>query len=108
MNWRGFMAVESVMDGCEKILQFMQERQCYRILNDNTNVEGIWSGASKWMGNNWMKRMYTAGMVSFVWVYSPSVLSRKSMDKALQHTEEPALIKTFDDIEQAKFWLQAN
>ena len=108
VNWRGYVNYDTVTAGCEKILHYMVERQCFRILNDNTYVEGIWSGASKWVGKDWMPRMRKAGMVCFAWVYSPSALSRLSTDKAIKHTDEVDLVKTFEDIEQARLWLQAH
>ncbi|WP_157578728.1 hypothetical protein [Pontibacter roseus] len=106
INWRGFQSYDSVVAGCEKILECMQERQCTKILNDNTNVEGIWSGASKWVGQDWMPRMRAAGLECFAWVYSPSTFSRLSTDKTLKNTEDASFIKTFDDIETATDWLR--
>ncbi|GAB3813785.1 hypothetical protein [Pontibacter rugosus] len=108
VNWRGYVNFDTVTAGCEKILQLMEERQCFRILNDNTNVEGIWSGASKWVGEDWMPRMRKAGMTCFAWVYSPSTLSRLSTDKSLRHMDDSEHVETFDSIEAAMDWLRIN
>lgn len=107
VNWRGYQNYDSVVAGCEKILDFLQERECTKVLNDNTNVEGIWSGASKWVGQDWMPRMQAAGCACFAWVYSPSTFSRLSTDKALKNTEDMSHIRTFEDIEAASAWLRA-
>ncbi|MHC2990806.1 hypothetical protein OB13_04125 [Pontibacter sp. HJ8] len=107
VNWRGYQNYDSVVAGCEKILDFLQERECAKVLNDNTNVEGIWSGASKWVGQDWMPRMQAAGCECFAWVYSPSTFSRLSTDKALKNTEDMSHIRTFEDIEAASTWLRA-
>jgi len=108
VNWRGYVNYDTVTAGCEKILQFMKETNCYRILNDNTNVEGIWSGASSWVGQDWFPRMQTAGLECFAWVYSPSTLSRLSTDKSLRNTEDKSCIKTFETVEAAEDWLRTS
>ncbi|TXK51910.1 hypothetical protein FVR03_02965 [Pontibacter qinzhouensis] len=107
VNWRGFVNYETVTAGCEKILFFMQEKGCNKILNDNTNVEGIWSGASKWVGQEWFPRMVAAGMLNFAWVYSSSAFSRLSADKALKNTDDLNPIRTFDNIDSAQDWLRS-
>lgn len=106
VNWRGYVNFETVTAGCEKILHCMEEHQCFKILNDNTNVEGIWSGASKWVGQDWLPRMNAAGMQCFAWVYSPSTLSRLSTDKSLRYAQENNCISTFDSKEEAEEWLR--
>jgi hypothetical protein len=106
VNWRGYVHYETVTAGCEKILELMKELNCYRILNDNTNVEGIWSGASTWVGQNWFPRMIESGLECFAWVYSPSTLSRLSTDKSIRNTDDKSYIKTFDHIIEAEDWLR--
>ncbi|MFD2244996.1 hypothetical protein [Pontibacter ruber] len=106
VNWRGYQNYDSIVSGCEKILYFLKETQCTKVLNDNTNVEGIWSGASKWVGRDWFPRMQVAGLKCFAWVYSPSTFSRLSADKALKHTLDLSYIETFDDMEHAQAWLR--
>lgn len=106
INWRGYVNYDTVTAGCEKILFYMKECNCYRILNDNTNVEGIWSGASTWVGKDWFPRMQEAGLDCFAWVYSPSTLSRLSMDKSIRSTENTDCIKTFESVETAEDWLR--
>lgn len=107
VNWRGYQNYDTVVAGCEKILEILLEFNCTKVLNDNTNVEGIWSGASRWVGQDWMPRMKAAGLECFAWVYSPSIFSRLSADKTLNCTEDPSFIKTFDDITAASDWLRS-
>lgn len=105
-NWTGFQTVKSVKEGCEKMLQIMVEESCFKVLNDNTLVEGIWSGAAVWVGSEWFPRMSDAGLKCFAWVYSPSVFSQLSTDKALNHTKE-SFVRTFYSVEEAKTWLRS-
>ena len=108
VNWRGFVNYDTVTAGCEKILHFMEEYQSYKILNDNTNVEGMWSGVSKWVGQDWIPRMDAAGMQCFAWVYSSSKLSRLSTDKALSFVQDYDCISTFENLEDAQEWLRSH
>lgn len=107
VNWRGYQNKESVIAGCEKMLAIMKELACFRILNDNTLVEGQWSAASQWGADVWFPAMYEAGLKYFAWIYSPSVLSRLSTDKTLMLANFPEGIKVFDDIDHAKDWLRS-
>ncbi|MDX5422647.1 MAG: hypothetical protein LPK07_00260 [Hymenobacteraceae bacterium] len=106
VNWRGYVNFDTVSAGCEEILKCLKNYQCAKVLNDNTNVEGIWSGASKWVGQDWMPRMREAGLQHFAWVYSPSTLSRLSTDKSIKNTSEKELIKTFESVVEAEDWLR--
>lgn len=105
-DWIGYQTVSSVQDGCERILELMAARSASHVLNDNTNVQGIWSGAALWVARDWFPRMRQAGMGRFAWVYSPARFSRISTDMTLAELGEAApYIKVFDDIELALAWL---
>ncbi|MFB9865278.1 hypothetical protein EFA69_01420 [Rufibacter immobilis] len=104
-DWTGFQTKQSVQDGCERILEAMVQHECHKILNDNTNVEGIWSSAAEWVGSDWFPRLRQAGMTSFAWVYSPSMFSRLSTDKSLRFTYDTTGIEVFDSIAEALQWL---
>ncbi|GGK60469.1 hypothetical protein ACD591_12160 [Rufibacter glacialis] len=104
-DWIGFQTKQSVMDGCERIIEAMQHFECSRVLNDNTHVEGIWSAAAEWVGSDWFPRLRQAGMLKFAWVYSPSMFSRLSTDKSLRFTYDTTGIEVFENLEEAKQWL---
>ena len=106
VNWRGYQNYDSVVAGCEKMLEIMQEQRCYRILNDNTKVEGQWSAAAKWGADVWFPAMREAGLEWFAWVYSSSMFSRLSTDKMVSLTENPDFIGVFEDVDLAKDWLR--
>jgi hypothetical protein len=105
-NWIGFQSTKLVMDGCETMLKLLKENNCQKVLNDNTLVEGIWSGAARWGASSWFPRMRDAGLEWFAWIYSPSVLSQLSTDKTLS-LMEPDFIRTFYDLEEARNWLRS-
>ncbi|HYF04374.1 MAG TPA: hypothetical protein VEC36_13405, partial [Patescibacteria group bacterium] len=110
VDWKGFQLIESVKNGCEQILFFLKEHNCTKVLNDNTNVTGVWSGASEWVAMDWFPRMRAAGLKKFAWVYSPSYFSRMSTDKTLDATPEDILnekiIRVFTDKREAEEWLK--
>lgn len=106
-NWTGYQTLCSVQEGCERILEGMTQHDCDKVLNDNTNVQGIWSSAAEWVGTDWFPRMRQAGMKAFAWVYSPSMFSRLSTDKSLRFTYDTNGIEVFDNIHEARKWLEA-
>lgn len=107
VDWKGYQTEKSVMTGCEKMLEAMEKFACSKVLNDNTNVLGIWTPAAAWVGSNWFPRMITSGLRQFAWVYSPSAFSRVSTDESLKHTPAPRpdIIRTFYRIDDAREWL---
>lgn len=107
-NWCGFQAYDVLLDSCEKILAEVESRGCSKLLNDNRFVEGIWSGAAKWVAQDWFPRMQAAGLERFAWVYPPSEYSRLSAEKALQLMEDDSIVRKFDSIEAAGDWLRAS
>ncbi|HZG26473.1 MAG TPA: hypothetical protein VEZ17_17920 [Chitinophagaceae bacterium] len=107
VDWKGYQTEQSVMTGCEKMLEALLHFGLSKVLNDNTNVVGIWTPAAKWVGENWFPRMKSAGLQQFAWVYSPSRLSQISTDESLKTTPTPDIIQTFYTIEEARSWLNS-
>ena len=108
VDWKGYQTEHSIMTGCEKILEALKAYHCSKVLNDNTNVVGIWTPASAWVGSNWLPRLKEAGLKYFAWVYSPSAMSRVSTDEAMKNTDVPDIVQTFEDAEAARRWLMQN
>jgi hypothetical protein len=52
--------------------------------------------------------MKSAGLQYFAWIYSHSAMSRLSADEAIRNMDGPAIVKTFDEKEEAKRWLMQN
>lgn len=105
VNWKGYQTESSVKKGCEKILEALTHYKVVKVLNDNSNVLGIWTPAAVWVGENWFPRMVDAGLQQFAWVYSPSMLSQVSTNEALKHTPALGMVKTFYDVPAARQWL---
>jgi hypothetical protein len=111
VNWKGFQSVENVKSGCEKMLEFLKQKNISRVLNDNRLVTGPWQGAAEWAAKEWFPRMFASGMTHFAWIQSTSVFSQLSAEKALSETDESWKtqgIRTFDDPELARKWVLAH
>jgi CheY-like chemotaxis protein len=105
-NWKGYQSVASIRTGCESMLKFLSEKKLRKVLNDNTNVLGIWRSAADWMATDWFPRMKNAGMDSFAWVYSSSRLSQISTDDTLAMLDAGKYgIKLFHEKAEAQTWL---
>lgn len=106
-NWKGYQSVASVRTGCETMLQLLSEKKLRRVLNDNTNVLGIWRSAAEWVAVDWFPRLKSAGMEAFAWVYSSSRLSQISTDDTLAMVDAATYgIKLFHDKSEAQAWLE--
>lgn len=107
-NWKGYQSVASVRSGCETILKFLTEKKLSKVLNDNTNVLGIWRSAAEWVALEWLPRMKQAGLKGFAWVYSSSRLSQISTDETLSLIDsEHYGIAIFHNKAQAANWLES-
>jgi hypothetical protein len=108
VNWKGYQTDSTVKAGVNRVIDLLAEQQVSKILNDNTNVLGIWMSVASWLAFNALPRARQAGMKSLAHVYGPSRFSRVSFDAALVLlNSSPADIKTFDDVASAKEWLKS-
>ncbi|MBW7466354.1 hypothetical protein ABID22_000776 [Pontibacter aydingkolensis] len=107
VDWTGDQTKESVMDGCERMLFYLNTYKVSKVLNDNTHVTSIWDDASKWVAVDWFPRMHLAGCRLFAWVYSPNLYSKLSTDKSLSYGIKGVIATTFDSKETAMAWLIA-
>lgn len=107
-NWKGYQTDTSVKTGVNCLIDLMRERQVFKILNDNTNTLGIWTGVASWLAFDAFPRAQHGGMQSLAHVYGPSRFSRISFDAALLLLNFSSKdIKAFDDVASAKAWLKS-
>ena len=93
------------MTGCEKILEALPMFRCSKVLNDNSNVVGIWTPSAAWVAEDWFPRMLIAGLKKFAWIYSPSAFSQISTNEVLRLLKGNKVIKTFDNVPAGMQWL---
>lgn len=105
-DWTGEQTKDSVVDGCEKILHYLNHYKSIKVLNDNTHVTSIWSEASEWVAADWFPRMNNAGCKFFAWVYSPNIYSKLSADETLKYGIRDVITITFQHKDTAEAWLK--
>jgi PAS domain S-box-containing protein len=107
VDWLGYQNYESVVKGCETLLDLMKKNNCTWVLNDNTHVKGNWSEAADWGAEVWFPAMAEAGLKKFAWIYSPSTFSRIAANKSLPSKYDAVQVAFFDSKDTALQWLTA-
>ena len=105
VDWTGFQNLESVQHGCMRMLKMLSSSKVNKVLNDNSHVQGTWSEASDWVGQDWFPMMEKEGLRYFAWVYSPSSFSQLSAQKSVDVASGGVSIKLFTDIASAEQWI---
>lgn len=105
VEWIGYQNYESVVKGCEIMLNLMSKNNCSLVLNDNTLVKGNWSEAADWGAEVWFPAMAEAGLKKFAWIYSPSTFSRIAANKSLPSEYDAVQVAFFDSKDTALQWL---
>ena len=104
-NWNRSQSETRVMEGCEKILEGLNQFRCNKILNNTLSVKGIWTPAARWVAEDWFPRLVISGLNKLAWICSPSVLRQHSTKEALRLTRPSVRIKVFKDQLSALEWL---
>ncbi|MDN3547474.1 PAS domain-containing protein [Mucilaginibacter aquaedulcis] len=104
-DWTGFQNLESVQQGCLRMMEMLVKHKVQKVLNNNTYVLGNWSEAADWGAQEWFPAMEKAGMRYFAWVNSPSVFSQLSARKSADSTLEKLKIHFFTEVAAAVDWL---
>lgn len=104
-DWTGFQNLESVQQGCHRMLNMMIKNNVYKILNNNIHVLGNWSEAVDWVAQECFPAMQKAGLRYFAWVNSPSVFSQLSARKSVNDLNGEMTISFFADVITAETWI---
>jgi hypothetical protein len=106
LDWRGTLDDEIVKAGALRLLELLQEEQCSKVLNDNSQVEGLWADSARWGGEVLFPALYEAGCRYFAWVLSPERYSQLSAQLAVEQTTAGIVFMTFHDLAAAATWLR--
>jgi hypothetical protein len=102
IDWIGLQTQDLLRTSGEDIHTLFRDKECTRILNDNTHVVGPWYHSVEWTSQEWFPRMFAAGLKRFAWVISPDIFAHLSAKRALP---DSGLVKTFEEYEEAYNWL---
>lgn len=104
VDWRGEHDQESSQAACLLMLDSLRVWPCGKILNDNSSITRTNMQLTLW-GSWWLDEMRTAGLECLAWVLPRDLLSRQSVEMAVNVIERPR-VGTFDDVASAYVWLQ--
>ena len=104
-DWNGNQSEARVIEGCEKMLEGLNQFRCSKILNNTSSVKGTWTPAARWVAEDWFPRLMIAGLKKFAWICSAPVLHQHSTREALRLTRPSGRIKTFKEQLPALEWL---
>lgn len=102
IDWIGFQEEAALKSGGEKILEFMKEKECSKVLNDNTRVIGLWYHSVDWTSSDWFPRMIAAGLKHFAWICSDDVFTQLSSRRAIPPGN---IVRDFASYDDALQWL---
>lgn len=104
-HWRGFQNQETIQRGWLKMLDMVKRSNATLILNDNTYVQGSWSEAAEWVGQEFFPMLEAAGVNHIAWIYSPSTFSQMAAQKSVDVATCHVVTQFFMDRESAIIWL---
>lgn len=105
-DWKGFLTMESVKEGCMTIIHLLKEKGAVKILNSNIHVLGTWTETSEWMGKEWFPMLEEAGCRHFAWVYSNNTFGRLPVNKSMELISSSVQTKLFKDKNKGIDWLR--
>ncbi|MDN3581237.1 PAS domain-containing protein [Mucilaginibacter flavus] len=106
-DWTGFQNLETVQQGCLRMLDMLQKNQVSKVLNSNVHVLGNWSEAADWGNTEWFPAMEKAGLRYFAWVHSKSVFSQLSAQKSIETLRGKIVFSFFDEVKEAEEWIDS-
>jgi len=107
VEWIGPQNLHTVQQGGQKILHFLKEKNCSKILNNNYQVKGPWLDACHYLADELLPQLTEAGLHYLAWVQSPNPYSQYSTEQTLEATSLAIKnqICTFQSLPVAKEWL---
>jgi hypothetical protein len=106
-EWRGEQTEETIRQGCELVLHYLEQQQCSKILNDNSTATGDWSAMAKWLATHFLPQAAERGLQYVASVYASGITSRYSTALALDYFRQDApWALAFDDLALACTWLE--
>jgi hypothetical protein len=104
-NWTGSQTEKSIEMGYNRILEAIRTHLCIGLLDNHTQVSGLWSGAAEWLAGEWVPQARKAGLKYIAAVYSPHIFSKLSTEKAIRLINSPNCLG-FDTMTAAEDWLE--
>lgn len=106
-DWKGYQTTETIMQGSEQMLHFIQETGVHKLINDNTHLTGMKANAVEWLALNLAPRLQEAGLQYLSWIYKTNSYSEASADLVLSISSTDIIVIVFDHVAMAEKWLRS-
>jgi hypothetical protein len=103
-DWCGYVSVDQVKEGCERLLLSVKENNCGLVINDNRRVKGSWTQAIKWLEEDYLPRLIKANLKKIAFLYSPEPGARYSVNRLLEASADYEG-QAFEDFDEAAKWI---
>jgi len=103
-TWSGSLSGEEIIQGYENISVLIKKNYSHKLLDNHTNVQGIWSKLTDWLAYDWHPTAKNFGLQYHAMVYSKSAFCRFSTEKSIRLMEE-GVVEGFNTVHDAQNWL---
>jgi hypothetical protein len=106
-KWRGFLLIDELKKGYDKILDVLANEQLTTALADHANIVGPWNEANEWLVNEWTPKANRLGLKHLAINTAGDLFSNISLELFLINNKNSAYAtQVFDSIDEAKSWLK--
>ncbi len=105
VNWMGYLTAENIKTGAAAYTAALAEAGYNCVLNDTRLVVGSWGHSLEWVLNEWAPQAAQAGLKHFAMITTPETFAESTAMEFYQNSIAFE-VKTFDDMQSAKTWLQ--
>jgi hypothetical protein len=103
-KWKGSQAEDSIKSGYRQILKEISGHVCNSLLDDHSDISGLWTGAAEWVANEWFPNARKSGLRFMACIYSSNIFSKRSTQRALDLINSSVALG-FDFPEAAEKWI---
>jgi hypothetical protein len=103
-DWHGEQSEATILSGYKRILEMIERHSAKALLDNHSQISGLWAGASEWLANEWFKKAKSMGLQFMACVYSKHRFSYLSTMKALTLMNSEEVMGT-DYLIAARLWL---
>ncbi len=106
-KWRGFLLIEELKTGYNKILEILEQEKVTNALADHSNIVGPWNEANEWLVAEWTPKANKLGLKNLAINTAGDLFSNISLELFLINNKNTNYAtQVFDTLEDAKNWLK--
>ncbi|RZK27932.1 MAG: hypothetical protein EOO61_22755, partial [Hymenobacter sp.] len=105
LDWHGNLTLQDVKEACVALAHCYLSRTYPRVLNSNTQLEGVSWSIAAWLVTDFLPHLSLAGVEHVAWIYS-STPSGRHVVQTIINWLPGFILNTFLDVEDAVAWLQ--